>query len=80
VKNAVTAIAAYKKCSEFQKHIFRIATGATEDLVMHLHNSSTSELAEAGRVLGNEWVWNTMIVPSLPVSETATETATEPTA
>jgi hypothetical protein len=73
VKNAATAIAAYKKCSAYEKWVFRNATGVPEDLLAHLCNSTDAELAAAGKSFGIDTVWDTMIVPSMPVSETVTE-------
>ena len=72
VANAAAAITAFKNCSALERELFRIATGATADLVTLLRNSTSDQLVAASRALGSEWVWNEMIEPAMEIADETT--------
>jgi hypothetical protein len=73
VKNAAVVIAAYARCSEFEKGLIRTATGLTADLVPMLRHATPDQLVAASKALGLDWVWDRMIAATME-TETTTET------
>ena len=71
VKNAATVIAAYQKCSELEKGLIRLATGATADAADMLWHSTPEQLVATTKALGLDFVWDRMIEPAMPTEPTA---------
>jgi len=77
VKNAAAAITAFKKCSLLEQGLFRLATGATDDLATMLWNSKPDQLVTAAKSLGLDWVWDRMIAAAMETTKVTTETPAE---
>jgi hypothetical protein len=74
LKNAAAAIAAYEKCSAYEKRMFELATGAMADLTAHLVTAAPEQLAETAKKLDPEWVWENLVMPAVSNSKTTPNT------
>ena len=65
VKNAAAVITAYENCTELEKALIFVATGATANAVTLLRGLCPEHLLEVANQLGTDWVWDNMITPAM---------------